>query len=689
MWGATGPNSFDCSGLTQWSYAHAGITLPRTAADQWNAGPHPALSDLRAGRPAVLGAQHLRTLDDPPRRDVHRPRADDRRAAHRRERPDPAGLHDRLHRRHSALGDTVTQPTVRRIEACSRWPRQACGSTTDIAWSRTCARARAPVCGEPPTRCWGVRSRSGSSPGRPGPSAKPSPRPSRRAGQVPDARWVRVLDVGSEPVAKRLTVWVVSEWVDGPSLASLIRQEPLRGPVATALVLSCAQAVAAAAPPRRPPWLPAPRRGADPGRRAPAADRPGAHHRAARLHRERRCRAGIGVRRHPGARRPALRVPHRSVAAARLGRPAGTDPRRRRAPAATARRDQPRARRDHRSGALRWLRRRPAAFARDLAALPTAPLHPAPPDADGHRRSAVAPHRLAGGAAAAGRRQSASAPGAWAATSAGSRARLVASSRDSRSRTSTAAAARSSWCGPSPRRVTSFDPQGDGAEDPGGVGLAVDDDPSTQWTTDIYHGSAQFGGLKSGVGLLLDLGRPKTVATAELLLSAPGANLQIRAGRAPPQRPTDLPVVTSRTRQPGDRSSEVRQLRSARGTGWCGSPSLPASRQPTTRSASPRSRCSTERAYLRRTRLSRPVRSGIGSTLTQMSAAPLGDDELLARHVARRPRRVQRADRAPPRPALGRRASHPGPARRTPPTRCRTRCCRRTAAPPASAAARP
>lgn len=49
VWGATGPDSFDCSGLTQWSYAHAGILLPRTAAEQWNAGPHPSLADLEPG----------------------------------------------------------------------------------------------------------------------------------------------------------------------------------------------------------------------------------------------------------------------------------------------------------------------------------------------------------------------------------------------------------------------------------------------------------------------------------------------------------------------------------------------------------------------------------------------------------------------------------------------------------------
>jgi peptidoglycan DL-endopeptidase CwlO len=49
VWGATGPGSFDCSGLTQWSYAHAGIALPRTAAEQYNAGPHPSLADLEPG----------------------------------------------------------------------------------------------------------------------------------------------------------------------------------------------------------------------------------------------------------------------------------------------------------------------------------------------------------------------------------------------------------------------------------------------------------------------------------------------------------------------------------------------------------------------------------------------------------------------------------------------------------------
>ena len=34
VWGATGPDQFDCSGLTQWSYARAGIHLDRTTYQQ-------------------------------------------------------------------------------------------------------------------------------------------------------------------------------------------------------------------------------------------------------------------------------------------------------------------------------------------------------------------------------------------------------------------------------------------------------------------------------------------------------------------------------------------------------------------------------------------------------------------------------------------------------------------------------
>ena len=39
VWGAAGPGSFDCSGLVQWSFAQAGVRMPRVAADQARTGP--------------------------------------------------------------------------------------------------------------------------------------------------------------------------------------------------------------------------------------------------------------------------------------------------------------------------------------------------------------------------------------------------------------------------------------------------------------------------------------------------------------------------------------------------------------------------------------------------------------------------------------------------------------------------
>jgi peptidoglycan DL-endopeptidase CwlO len=49
VWGAAGPTSFDCSGLVQWSFAQAGILMPRVAADQALSGPAVPVSQLQPG----------------------------------------------------------------------------------------------------------------------------------------------------------------------------------------------------------------------------------------------------------------------------------------------------------------------------------------------------------------------------------------------------------------------------------------------------------------------------------------------------------------------------------------------------------------------------------------------------------------------------------------------------------------
>ena len=49
VWGANGPTAFDCSGLVQWSFAQAGIAMPRVAADQARSGPAVPVSQLEPG----------------------------------------------------------------------------------------------------------------------------------------------------------------------------------------------------------------------------------------------------------------------------------------------------------------------------------------------------------------------------------------------------------------------------------------------------------------------------------------------------------------------------------------------------------------------------------------------------------------------------------------------------------------
>ncbi|MBF6351818.1 MULTISPECIES: C40 family peptidase [Nocardia] len=49
VYGAAGPDAFDCSGLVQWSYRQAGVELPRTSGAQLSAGAPISLNDLRPG----------------------------------------------------------------------------------------------------------------------------------------------------------------------------------------------------------------------------------------------------------------------------------------------------------------------------------------------------------------------------------------------------------------------------------------------------------------------------------------------------------------------------------------------------------------------------------------------------------------------------------------------------------------
>jgi hypothetical protein len=389
-------------------------------------------------------------------------------------------------------------------------------------------------------------------PGRTRADAKLLTAAAGRAGGVADARWVRILDVGFTPSGRQVTVWVISEWVEGQTLTALLAREPLRERVAIHLVASCAHAVAA----------------------AEASD---AHHGA--LHPDEVLVPADGNPRLAGLEIHHALDPYADeysdvrglgavLFAALTGRwpmigwqglpPAtrgdGVHPRQ-------LRRSVGRAADEVVARALDGGFTGAASFARALDALPQTPLvavvdENESPRRDRWRRVAwwVLPPLLVTGIGVA----------SWAA---GRDLGRVPGEDQTTAPTfaqphTHGAGTRLVWN--IPPTVTSFDPEGNGVEDPGGVGLAVDDDPSTSWSTDIYHGNAQFGSLKDGVGLLIDLGRAKNVDTARLLMSAPGADIEIRAGADRPAEADDLPIVGSREGSPASLTLRLTKAVTAR-----------------------------------------------------------------------------------------------------------------------------
>jgi eukaryotic-like serine/threonine-protein kinase len=70
-------------------------------------------------------------------------------------------------------------------------------------------------------------------------------------------------------------------------------------------------------------------------------------------------------------------------------------------------------------------------------------------------------------------------------------------------------------------KVEAYDPEGDGAENNKLTPKVYDGDPSTGWFSENYR-SDTFGGLKKGVGVIVDLGPNKKPQTVELDIPHPG-----------------------------------------------------------------------------------------------------------------------------------------------------------------------
>jgi eukaryotic-like serine/threonine-protein kinase len=77
--------------------------------------------------------------------------------------------------------------------------------------------------------------------------------------------------------------------------------------------------------------------------------------------------------------------------------------------------------------------------------------------------------------------------------------------------------------------VGDYDPQGNGGEHSDTAPLATDGNPATSWTTETY-GNQDFGGLKDGVGLVLDAGSSVKLAHLTVTTPTPGFVAEIQVG---------------------------------------------------------------------------------------------------------------------------------------------------------------
>lgn len=103
--------------------------------------------------------------------------------------------------------------------------------------------------------------------------------------------------------------------------------------------------------------------------------------------------------------------------------------------------------------------------------------------------------------------------------------------------------------------VTDFDPESDGgngeelAKD---VAKAWDGRPGTAWTTMRYQNNPKLGGLKPGVGLVVDLGKPVDVGRVVVILQGKPTAVQLRVpakdpgGATPPMDAADSWTIVAR-----------------------------------------------------------------------------------------------------------------------------------------------
>ena len=107
-----------------------------------------------------------------------------------------------------------------------------------------------------------------------------------------------------------------------------------------------------------------------------------------------------------------------------------------------------------------------------------------------------------------------------------------------------------------------YDPEGDKTETRG-LADATDGDRATSWRTDKYarretETNPTFGGLKPGIGILYDFGRPVALRRVQVVTDRPGVQVQIRAGEVADADDPDTYRVVGQTTTVPQAGAEIR-----------------------------------------------------------------------------------------------------------------------------------
>lgn len=95
--------------------------------------------------------------------------------------------------------------------------------------------------------------------------------------------------------------------------------------------------------------------------------------------------------------------------------------------------------------------------------------------------------------------------------------------------------------------ATAFDPQGDSRERDHQLDALYDNAPATSWATELYH-TPDFGGLKDGVGFVLDLGAAKRVSEVELHTPHGGYDVHIGVASTPEESLDGFEIVAKESK---------------------------------------------------------------------------------------------------------------------------------------------